>query len=385
MCRSIKYRLFFTFPTLFLLVIGCTRAPKLELEPFALAVRPQNLSSTPEQVWETRLPTPPSALQALDSTHLLVTTHRGELYTLDLVTGKRDSPIRQIFRKGITARLIDASAQRVYIASAWEQQLRAYSVRPGKLIWKRKVPGIIDPMVLTDNHLFAASLSGNITTFDIESGQTVWNTKLHGSIQHGIQFADSVILMLTDKGSLYAFPSTPQTNLIPANDSYPYLWQRDLSVNPDAIYVAGNGRLHIVDSQGDVVCIEATSGQDVFRSPLATPVYSPPLILPDLVLIATAAGGVVALNAEDGSPVWEAQGSGLIKHPLLFTGASSTRHVLAVYARGDLLALEASTGDELWRFEAGEPIEMAALTSDGVVVVFRRNLLRYYRFGSTGR
>ncbi|MFC1620520.1 PQQ-binding-like beta-propeller repeat protein, partial [Candidatus Neomarinimicrobiota bacterium] len=303
----------------------------------------------------------------------------------DLDKGKRDSPVWQILRKEITARLIDAPAQQLYIASAWEQQLRAYNVERGKLIWKRNIPGIIGTMALTDEQLLTASLTGKITAYDTRNGLTIWERKLPGRIQHGIQKTDSLAMVLTDRGTLYAFVYGKVHKPMRDDESYPYLWKRDLPVNPDAQYVAGNGYLYIVDSQGQVLCIDASNGADVFQSNLGAPVYSPPLVIPDLIMVATADGKVLALRADDGSQIWAVQGSGLIKHPLLVASTSSTRHILAVFARGELLALDSSTGEELWHLETGGPITIAALTADGVVVVNRRNQLRRYRISVPGQ
>jgi outer membrane protein assembly factor BamB len=375
------------FPNLlaiFVLAAGCSQSPRLDLDQSRVAIKPQSLTKIPEQVWEVRLQTPPSALLPLDSQRLLITTHRGEVYTFDLDKGKRDSPVWQIHRKEITARLIDAPTQQLYIASAWEQQLRAYNVERGKLIWKRKIPGIIGTMALTDKQLLTTSLTGKITAHDTRNGGTIWERKLPGRIQHGIQIADSLAMVLTDRGTLYAFEYGSVHKPIQADGPYPYLWKRDLPVNPDAQYVAGNGYLYVVDSQGQVLCIDASNGADVFQSTLGVPVYSPPLAISDLILIATAEGKVIALRADDGSQVWAVQGSGLIKHPLLIAGTSSTWHIIAVFARGELLALEASTGEELWRLETGGPITIGTLTADGVVVVNRRNQLRRYRISGPG-
>ncbi|MFC1583176.1 PQQ-binding-like beta-propeller repeat protein [Candidatus Neomarinimicrobiota bacterium] len=380
-----KRRCFPNLLAIFVFAAGCSQSPKLDLDQTGVAIRPQSLTKIPKQVWEVRLQTPPSAILPLDSQRLLITSHRGEVYTFDLDRGKRDSPVWQILRKEITARLIDATAQQLYIASAWEQQLRAYDVERGKLIWKRKIPGIIGTMALTDEQLLTASLTGKITAHDTRNGRTIWERKLPGRIQHGIQLTDSLAIVLTDRGTLYAFAAGSVHRPIQANEPYPFLWKRDLPVNPDAQYVAGNGYLYIVDSQGQVLCIDGSNGADVFQSNLGAPVYSPPLVIPDLILVATADGKVIALRADDGSQIWAIQGSGLIKHPLLMAGTSSIRHILAVFARGELLALEASTGEELWRLETGGPITIAALTPDGVVVVNRRNQLRRYRISGTGQ
>jgi outer membrane protein assembly factor BamB len=384
MCPVFKNRYFITLLVIIILAAGCSQSPRLDLDESGVASGPQDLTNVPEQVWEARLQTPPSALLPLDSQHLLITTHRGEVYTFNLDKGKRDSPVWQIFRKEITARLIDAPIQMLYVASAWEQQLRAYNVERGKLTWKRKIPGIKGTMALTDEQLLTASLTGKITACDTRNGRTIWERTLPGRIQHGIHIADSLAMVLTDRGTLYAFAYASVHQPIQADEAYPYLWKRDLPVNPDAQYAAGNGYLYVVDSQGQVLCIDASNGVDAFQSNLGVPVYSPPLVLPDLILVATADGKVIALRADDGSQVWATEGSGLIKHPLLLAGTSSSMHILVVVARGELLALEASTGEEFWRLETGGPITIAALTADGIVVVNRRNQIRRYRISSPG-
>jgi outer membrane protein assembly factor BamB len=384
MSASFNYRFFSNLLAVMVLTAGCSQSPKLDVDASGLVNRPQSIAHEPQQAWEIRLQTPPSALIPLDSSYLLVTSHRGEVYTLDLVKGKRRSPIWQTFRKGITARLIDTPTQRLYLAAAQEELLRAYNLERGKLAWKHKTTGVIGPMALIGDHLLAASLTGKITAHESGSGRVIWERKLPGRIQHGIQIVDSLAMVLTDRGTLYAFASGDANNSTQAKEPYPYLWKRDLPVNPNAYYAADKDYLYIVDSQGQLICINAADGGDVFRTDLGALVYTPPLVIPGLVLVATAEGNVIALSDKDGSQVWQLQGSGLINHPLLSAETSSGRQVLTVFARGDLLALDAFTGEELWWLETGNPIEIAALTADGVLVVNRRNRLRYYCFKCQG-
>lgn len=380
MPESFNFRFYSILLTVIVLAGGCSQSPKLDLDESGLTYQPRGIANKPQQAWEIRLQTPPSALVPIDSTSLLITSHRGEVYTLDLAKGKRQNPIWQTFRKGITARLIDAPTRRLYLASAQEELLRAYGLERGKLAWKHRTAGVMGPMALIGEHLLAASLMGKVSTYEAGSGQIIWERKLPGRILHGIQTIDSLAMVLTDRGTVYAFSSGDAQHSTQANEPYPYLWKRDLPVNSNAHYAAGKDCLYIVDSQGLLICIDAADGGDVFQVNLGTPVYAPPLAIPGLVLAATADGNVIALNDKDGSQAWQVTGDGLINHPLVSAETSSDQHVLAVFARGDLLALDAASGEELWRLETGSPIELAALTADGVLVVNRRNQLRYYCF-----
>jgi len=170
-----------------------------------------------------------------------------------------------------------------------------------------------------------------------------------------------------------AEPVTDQANK--SDEDYPHLWKRQLPVSPNAVVGSGNGRLVIGDSDGRLLVVDPASGETVFQIQLAAPIYSRPLIAGGLVVAATAAGEIIALQGSDGFPAWRVQGEGLVKHPLLAIGGQPPLAVLVAFARGRLLALELATGRELWRYDMERPIAIASLTPGGVVVADRRKEL----------
>ncbi len=373
---------------------GCGRGPRLLPDELVGPVHPTILAARPELVWQTKLPSPPAALLPLGANVLLVLTHRGELYRLNLETGRREGLIRQPLRKPITAQLVHREGPHLFIASSQDEKLRAYHLTRGRILWKQRAAGITGPLGLSGELLFTASLAGEVAAYDINDGSLVWRRQLPGRCYQGIRVLDDRVLVLNDSGTLYALPiRNPSDTPMPETDradvpdeDHPHLWKRQLPVSPNAVMVSGGGRLVIGDSDGRLLMVDPADGETVFQVQLTAPIYSYPLIAGDLVVVATAAGEIIALQGSDGFPVWRVQGEGLVNHTLLAIGYPQPQAVLATFARGRLLALDLATGRELWRYDLEKPIEIASLTSSGVVVADRRNYLFHLHFAdSTAR
>jgi len=118
------------------------------------------LVARPELAWQTKLPSTPAALLPLGPSALLITTHRGELYRLNLENGKRDGPVRQPLRKPITAQLINRKGPHLYVASSQDEELHAYHLTRGRILWKQRAEGITGQLGLAAGLLLTASLTG---------------------------------------------------------------------------------------------------------------------------------------------------------------------------------------------------------------------------------
>ncbi|MFC1543329.1 PQQ-binding-like beta-propeller repeat protein [Candidatus Neomarinimicrobiota bacterium] len=342
------------------------------------------MTRQPELAWQAKLPSLPAVLLPLGPDVLLVATLRGELYSLNLKTGKQNGQMQQSLDKPITAHLVHREGPHIYIASAQEEELRAYDLARGKILWRTQVGAITGQLDLAGGLLLAASLTGEVSAYDINDGHLTWNKQLPGRIYQGVWIIDDRVLVLNNAGYLYALhvqslsdtlrPEGEQTDK--SGEGYPLLWEQQLPVNPNAVVGSGDGLLVIGDSEGRLLVIDPVGGETVFQTQLAAPIYSRPLITGDLVVAATAAGGIIALQRSDGSPVWQVQGEGLVRLPLMVMGGRIPQAVVVPFARGRLLALELSTGRELWRYDLEEgSLESASLTPNGIVVGDRRRHL----------
>ena len=359
------------------IIAGCSRGPALSPEELAEPLQIRAVDKRPVQVWRTKLPSPPSALQPLSPNALLITTHRGELYRLELETGERKSPIHQPLRKAITAELLHREEAHLFIASAWDNELRAYHLLEGKAMWKRKAAGITGQMALSNGLLFTTSISGEVAAYNISDGSLVWWSRLPGRIYQGVWNFDHLVLVLDDQGSLYAFETRPPSGQSSDPEGkHPHQWKRELPVSPNATIAGQREKLVIADSQGKLLSMNPLDGQMHFQVVLDAPIYSRPLVTDSLIVVATATGEIIALHHDDGHTIWRVPGEGLVKHPILANlNPEESQSLLVTFAKGLLLALDLRTGRELWRYDMEKPVGLVSLIPDGLVLTDRRNVL----------
>lgn len=125
-----------------------------------------------------------------------------------------------------------------------------------------------------------------------------------------------------------------------------------------------DGRVYTVGGRGDVLCLDAESGEKVwhvsFTEDLGGEVptwgYSEsPLIVGEMVIVTPGADGgtVVALNKNTGEVIWR---SGGITEPAHYSSAivaelAGKRQIVQM-AADSVFGLDADTGELLWRYEA---------------------------------
>lgn len=362
---------------LWFLSLACTMRPRFApLEGTVDIPFPQR-HVRPELAWEIKLPSPVIHLRPLNEQALLVASHRGQLYRLDLETGEQESGLWQVTRKAITSLVVADSIGALYFASAQARQIWGYDLLRGKKLWKRKGPVIDGPLAIYAGLLLAAGTEGELIAFDLADGTVRWQRKLPGRVYRGVRRRGDNLFVLNDRGSLYSFDLGEIAADTGAEDhtSAP-AWRRDLAVNATAVLALGPGLLVVGDSQGRLIALEPGNGQPRFEINLGAPIYSRPLVTEAYIVTATADGTVFGIRPGDGSVVWEYTGQGLVKLPVLARGSNPAVAVV-VFSRGVVIALDMATGERLWRHEVEGPIQLAALTASGVLLVRRQKWLQY--------
>ena len=126
----------------------------------------------------------------------------------------------------------------------------------------------------------------------------------------------------------------------------------------DRVYaVAGRS-----SATGRVVALEKESGEQVWEVSLGTVGDHPPVIADGILYVGTRAGRLLALSVDSGEEIWSFEdphssisGPPVVRDGVLYVGAS------AIYA------LDAATGEERWRHEAGHWVPLPVAFSQGVV------------------
>ena len=118
------------------------------------------------------------------------------------------------------------------------------------------------------------------------------------------------------------------------------------------------GRLWLICSRWQVSRLEARNSRQIRTSPRAISYYGPRAIsiYADRIILTADGGNIVALNVRTGAVVWDR--SNLISTPFWFSGGpliADGKILLGTTTASDpgknfIVALDAHTGDEIWRF-----------------------------------
>jgi outer membrane protein assembly factor BamB len=292
-----------------------------------------------------------------------------------------------------------------------ERPLDAPIVEP---VWTRALGAPIWAGVSTAGGVvYVGDDRGRLSALEAESGEIVWQFEAGGAIRGRTTVTDEALLVHSDDGYLYSLdPATGRVVWRAAVASKPVeripLGSPDARYNHyasaalpagDTVYVGGfDGRLYALDAasgaeswqfrandtiagtptiaddriffgsfDGHVYSLDATSGEELWRYDTGAPVVSSALLYDGRVLIGSRSYDLLALDARTGELDWKyyywfswVESSAVERGGIAYIGSSDGQMVVA---------LDAATGDEKWRFDTGgSPWSRPAVTDVAVYI-----------------
>ena len=268
---------------------------------------------------------------------------------------------------------------------------------------------ILEPAYGGDG-IYAASRNGSVFKLDPKTGSTLWQRNLNSDIFSGVGAGGPMVVVALDNGIVVALDA----------DSGETLWESPIDRQISAIPVVGKGRVIVRTADGMVIGLNATDGETAWFIERAVPGLSihgasTPAISGDAVFIGLANGRLIANNVVTGREYWETEvsfASGrneierltdsdappLVAATTIYTATYqgniaalrlqdasvewrtkvSTRlpmslgagRLLATNELGEVVAIEAESGDILWTQEIfrGHGMSRPLVMKDRVVV-----------------
>lgn len=181
----------------------------------------------------------------------------------------------------------------------------------------------------------------------------------------------------------------PDFAIPPSDDALPkpvprVVWQQGRNRwHVDAAVAVAQGKAFVAsafiddEKAGDraLFCLDAESGKEAWRAPLALNPWGGPTLADDLALVATssirfdpkqipgARGEIVALKMADGSVAWRKPVPGGVVSAIAASGK------LAVFTAtdGNIRAWDVATGSEKWSYAAANPFFAGVAIAGGVI------------------
>jgi len=257
--------------------------------------------------------------------------------------------------------------------------LRVDVVPPLEEVWHYNAIGGFGPgsPLIVQNALVVANRKGEIHSIALDSGKKL-GVKGFGQSIEGTPVIKTGIAFVPNGWGDIAVSAYDITNASmkwktkgPAVDTSPLLV---------------DGHLITFDSEGTVRSQLPADGSEEWTFSLGDRVagQASPLDIGGGRVFAVADNGdAVALNAGDGSTLWNAQ----LKAPVYADPSMSGGLLFVPTTTGTLRAIDAGTGHEVWRFDAENPdVHLGAVASDGITAYMGASNGKLYALDvATGR
>ncbi|MEO8670093.1 MAG: outer membrane protein assembly factor BamB [Tahibacter sp.] len=241
----------------------------------------------------------------------------------------------------------------VYVAGV-DGRISALDAASGKTLWHESVkfrltggPGVEGDL------LVVGSLDGDVLAFDAKSGTERWRARVSSEVVTAPAISQGLVVVRCNDGRMYGFDAT--------DGKQRWIFDRGnvplLSLRGNAAPTI-NGELVISGTDGGkVIALRSSDGATAWEHAVAnsdgrteverlSDIDGRIVIAGDVAYAAAYRGQVVALNAQNGRPLWS--------RPLSSYGsvAASASQVYAVDSDSLVWALDRSSGASMWKQDA---------------------------------
>lgn len=355
--RLYKVRLFYLLiAAAFISLISCSGRLKLKIDYYPDSHEVKNdFSSQAYLKWKEKLVSPAIGVEAINDTTIIIYTHRGEVFYIDLEDGKVTGNIWQPFREPVAARLRQDNL--LFVGGVLDAKLTAFNLENRKIAWKKRKLQINPNSLMLSSDSLVTFNNNYIYKIDKHSGEIINRAANKLNIRDGLKILEGRVAAIDESGALYIYDG----NLIPGKIV-------NLKLAADNKSVVHNSLIAAVDGNGRVAVFDISKNKIVVEKSLGSPVYAPPFYDGESLVIGKSNGEVVSYDG-NGVELWIYRGEGLINKPLYSTG----NELIVPYARGLIVALNKTSGRELWRHKIDNVIHEICVVKDGIIVTDRRN------------
>lgn len=223
----------------------------------------------------------------------------------------------------------------------------------GKLYYR------IRPAVVGDR-IYVAANNGDVEAFDRFTGKSKWDVDVDAKLTAGVGAGGGLVVVATGDGYVLGLNA----------DSGERLWKTSVGSEVLAAPQTDGELVAVVTVDGHLKGLDAKTGTERWRYAATAPALSlrasgAPVIADGVVIAGFANGKVIAVNQENGKPLWEARaavpkGSSEIER-LIDVGADllvSDKVLYVATYQGLLSAFDVQTGRKQWEREASSYVSL---------------------------
>lgn len=291
---------------------------------------------------------------SLSDALLFASTLRGEIYAIDISSGKRLGHLSRFGGSFYCAPLINGKEIIFTIDGNKKYSLVSYDITKGKPVWEFNGGFIRSSPIMVDKKIYIANKSGKLFCVNSVDGKQIWVSEP------------------TKGGTFFTSPSSDLKNLFIGNtngklfavslENGTTIWEKnfeggfycDASVSGTTLFIGNDDNyFRAISVNGDIL----------WEKNLGTKFLSSSTFYKNLVVTAGVNGIVYGLDISSGEIIWEFQTNGsisaspVVSRDYIFIGSFDRK----------FYCLNAANGERVWDFETEGRIKTTAVVWQGFI------------------
>ncbi|MFC7097171.1 PQQ-binding-like beta-propeller repeat protein [Halobaculum marinum] len=303
------------------------------------------------------LPGFPSGPAVVDGT-VYFTSAQGEVFAVEVATGERkwrtslDEPLGDIPDDIPTPCVASGS---VFVGSK-NGKLYSLNAVTGNRNWSISTSSeITTPVGESNGRVYF--IDDGVNAVDAESGDELWRFDDEFFFESGLGIVDGTVYAGSSGGTMYALDGADGS----------VVWTTDLGGEVRAPPAVTDEAVYVGTENGNFFALSRADGAPEWTTELNQDVITSPAVSDERVFIGgEGQSDFYALDRASGSVEWTAfiseEEASVRASPAVADGVVFITH-------GDLRAIDAETGEDLWRYPRGDFISSPPAIVDGVIVV----------------
>lgn len=286
---------------------------------------------------------------------MLYMTSNGKLTVLNLDKNKTRDPYK--FLNGTDIAPILSRNSLIITIENGRRNLLRYDLEEREFLWEINFEyGADTKPIVTEDAVYIASLNGILHKVDFYTGEIIWTKKLdkynHSNPTH---FKDKIFIA-DDSGKLYAISKV----------SGEILWEKQVTKYP--VYsplILVNNMVIMADINKSVFAYQADLGEQIWNTNAESPIYGEFAFDNSFLYVGTTGGAILKLNPVDGTIALKIQKDQVFNsQPLI--GANN---IYIGGGNGDFFIFDKNTGKELFTQQfKGQFISSPIFWKDNLIV-----------------
>ncbi|WP_202935137.1 PKD domain-containing protein [Halorussus amylolyticus] len=309
----------------------------------------QGPTTEPEEAWSISEGVPHVMQSTIVDGTLYTAFHNGgNLYALDPETGAEKWSANPGGTEGSTW-TTPAYADGVLYLGSNDYKLHAIDAATGNELWHydtqtnvRSAPAVVDGVV------YVGSNDGNMTAVNATTGEKIWNYELYQPVlvESNPAVVDDVVYFGGNDDNVTALNATTGEKIW--NFTLPDESQSDPTVADGTVFIGSDSSMGETSGDGTIHALDAETGAEDWSYTMAGDVDSGQVYADGVVYAASRGGDLAALDAADGSEVWTQSGTDFRGAPVVANGVV----YVSDFGNTTVHAFDADTGDQLWEYDS---------------------------------